>query len=191
MRLIVQGKNIEITDAIHDHVNQKIGKALKNFEYLMTKADVHLSVSSPMKKPIQQIAEVTIYASGTVIRAEENHENMYASIDLVTDKLIRQLKKYRDKKRNHASNNMERMEEWEQSLVPEDTTQGRTAELPPKVVRNKFFSMPPMSVREALDNLELVDHDFYVFCNAETGKINVVYERNHGGYGVIQPHSTS
>lgn len=189
MRLIIQGKNLDITDAINDYVNQKIGKALKNFEYLTTKADVNLSVSPPTKKPVQQTTEVTVYARGTVIRAEENHENLYASIDLVTDKLIRQLQKYKDKKRSRISVkttplNSDPVERETIQDLPED----KMPELLPKVVRNKFFAMPPMSVREALDNLELVDHDFYVFCNEETGKINVVYERNHGGYGVIQPH---
>ena len=188
MRLIIQGKNLDITDAINDYVNQKIGKALKNFEYLTTKTDVNLSVSSPVKKPIQQIAEVTVYANGTVIRAQENHENLYASIDLVTDKLIRQLQKYKDKRRNRSQARTEEHRNADPDFTSVELPADRDPELPPKVVRNKFFAMPPMSVHEALDQLELVDHDFYVFCNEDTGQINVVYERNHGGYGVIQPH---
>ena len=188
MRLIIQGKNLDITDAIHEYVNQKIGKAIKNFEYLTTKVDVNLSVSPPVKKPTQQTTEVTLYASGTVIRAEEKHENLYASIDLVTDKLIRQLQKYKDKKRSRVSIKTPLNRDMDEGELPPNLPEGKMPELLPKVVRNKFFEMPPMSVREALDNLELVDHDFYVFCNEETGKINVVYERNHGGYGVIQPH---
>lgn len=188
MRLIIQGKNIDITDAIHEYVNKKIGKALKNFEYLTTKVDVNLSVSSPVKKPTQQTTEVTVYANGTVIRAEERHENLYASIDLVTDKLIRQLQKYKDKKRNRVSVKTALDRGMDEGEIPQSLPEDKMPEFLPKVVRNKFFAMPPMSVQEAFENLELVDHDFYVFCNEETGEINVVYERNHGGYGVIQPH---
>ncbi|MBE7384501.1 MAG: ribosome-associated translation inhibitor RaiA [Leptolyngbya sp. SIO1E4] len=187
MRLLIQGKNIKITDAIHGYVDQKIGKAMEHFEGLMTEVDVKLSVPNHSKKQPQQIAEVTVYANGTVIRAEENHENLYASIDLVADKLTRQLQKYKDRRQRRSQPKESQRTDLDQSLVPTDLTQDRTPELPPKVLRNKFFAMPPMSMHEALENLQLVDHDFYMFRNAETGEINVVYERNHGGYGVIQP----
>lgn len=187
MRLVIQGRNLEITDTINDYVHQKIGKSIDHFGNLMTKVDVNLSVPRNLRGPSQQIAEVTVYVNGSVIRAQEKHENLYASIDLVADKLTRQLKRYKDKyQRRSVPKDMEG-DEWDQLPLATDMIRDRTPELPPKVVRNKFFSMPPMSVQEALDNLQLVDHDFYMFQNAETGKINVIYERNHGGYGVLQP----
>ena len=187
MKLIIQGKNIKITDSIHEYVNQKIGKAIHHFQELTTKADVKLSALVNTKKQPQQVTEVTVYAHGTVIRAKENHENLYTSIDLVADKLARQLQKYKDRRqrRNHDKDSLNG--DTDQPLVPTDLTGDRTPELPPKVVRNKFFAMPPMSVQEALDCLQLIDHDFYMFRNTETGVINVIYERNHGGYGIIQP----
>ncbi|MEO1300234.1 MAG: ribosome-associated translation inhibitor RaiA [Cyanobacteria bacterium J06636_16] len=189
MKLIIQGKNIKVTDAIHDYVDRKIGKAVNHFKGLMTEADVKLSAPVNSKKQPQQIAEVTVYAHGTVIRAEETHENLYTSIDLVTDKLMRQLQKYKDKKQKHPQVKAGSSDDVDQSLIPEDLTSDRDPVLPPRVVRNKFFTMPPMSTQEALDNLQLIDHDFYMFRNAHTGEINVIYERNHGGYGVIQPRT--
>lgn len=194
---IIQGRNIEITDAICSHVQQKLGKVIDSFQDIASKVDVNLSVPRDVKGPPQQISEVTVYASGTVIRAAENHENLYASIDLVADKLARQLKRYKDKiqgrsQRKPAHKTMPTEDvASEEAPFSADLIQGRSPELPETVVRSKFFSMPPMTIQEALDNLQLVDHDFYVFQNAQTGKINVIYERNHGGYGVIQPHKTT
>lgn len=197
-KFVIQGINLEITDAIHSHVQRKLGKVMNNFQDLANKIDVNLSVPRNSKGPARQVSEVTVYANGTVIRAEEKHENLYASIDLVADKLTRQLKRYKDRiqersQRKHpskeASLSADLTNETDgEGLLPTELAQGRTPELPATVVRNKFFGMPPMTVQEALDSLQLIDHDFYMFCNAQTNEINVIYERNHGGYGVIQPH---
>lgn len=191
MNLIIQGKNIKITDAINDYVNRKIGKAMSHSIDLTTKADIKLSAPINSRKQPQHITEVTVYAHGNVIRAEEKHQNLYASIDLVATKLTRQIQKYRDRT-NRRPQAKERLEnEVEQSLIPTNLAGDRTPELPPELVRSKFFAMPPMSTQEALDNLQLVDHDFYMFHNVKTGEINVIYERNHGGYGIIQPRTES
>ena len=191
MRLLIQGKNIEITDSIRDYVEQKISKVINSFGGSTTKVTVDLSVPANIKGQTQQIAEVTVHTSGAVIRAQEKHETLYASIDLVADKIDRQLKRYRDKRQRRAQPKTIESTNAEPMPPLPDLTQDRTPELPPKVLRNKFFAMPPMSVQEALDNLQLVDHDFYMFRNVATGEINVIYERNHGGYGVIQPRPDS
>ncbi len=190
MKLVIQGKNIDITMAIREYVNQKIEKAVSHFQALTTEVDVSLSVAkNPRINPNKHTAEVTIYANGGVIRAEESSENLYASIDLVADKISRQLRKFKERRADRKGNG-----DWKEQLVGIDlmpvgeTLVGdRQPELPADVVRTKYFTMPPMRVEEALAQLDTIDHDFYVFCNAETGQINVIYERNHGGYGVIQP----
>ncbi len=188
MKLVIQGKNIEITDAIREYVNQKIEKAVSHFQNLITEVDVHLSVARNPRVNSRQIAEVTMYLNGAVVRAEEGSENLYASIDLVADKISRQLRKYKEK-RSAKHTPAKTAEALSDQPVVTDLLQDRAPELPAQVVRTKYFAMPPMSVQEALEHLELVDHDFYVFRNAETGEINVVYERNHGGFGVIQPRN--
>ncbi len=192
MKLVIHGKNIEITEAIREYVNQKVEKAVSHFQNLTTEVDVHLSVARNPRNNSKQTAEVTIYANGTIIRAEESSETLYASIDLVADKIARQLRKYKEKRNTHKTSAPETLNEAlleeEQPLV-EDLIGERTPELPGEVVRTKYFAMPPMSVMEALEQLQLVDHDFYMFRNADTGEINVIYERNHGGYGVIHPRN--
>lgn len=190
MKLVIQGKNIEITDAIHEYVHQKIQKAVNHFQTLTTEVDVHLSVARNPRINPKQTAEVTIYANGTVVRAEESSENLYASIDLVANKIARQLRKYKEKRQDKGRTSVKATEVLpEEALQPAVLDTDREPELPNQVVRMKYFAMPPMTIQEALEQLDLVDHDFYMFRNIETGEINVIYERNHGGYGVIQPRN--
>ncbi|NJL22739.1 MAG: ribosome-associated translation inhibitor RaiA [Leptolyngbyaceae cyanobacterium SM1_3_5] len=186
MKLVIQGKNIEITDAIREYVHQKIEKAVNHFQNLTTEVDVHLSVARNPRINPRQTAEVTIYANGAVVRAEESSENLYASIDMVADKICRQLRKYKEKRQEQIQAPVKAVEVLDESAVG-DLVSDRAPSLPSQVVRTKYFAMPPMTVEQALEQLELVDHDFYMFLNAETNEINVIYERNHGGYGVIQP----
>jgi putative sigma-54 modulation protein len=188
MKFLIQGNNITVTDAIHSYVEEKLEKAVKHFQNLTTKVDVHLSVARNARISNKHKAEVTVYANGTVIRAQENSENLYASIDLVSDKISRQLRKYKEKnlnKKTHA--HIKTTDSVEEISVQENLIGDRQPELPSEVVRMKYFTMPPMTIEEALSQLQLVDHDFYMFRNKETEEINVIYMRNHGGYGVIQP----
>lgn len=189
MKLVIQGKNIEITDSIRDYVNQKIEKAVSHFQTMITEIDVHLSVARNPRINSKQVAEVTVYVNGAVVRAEEGCESLYASIDMVADKIARQLRKYKEKRREKQQPAVKTTEALSDQPVVSDLLKDREPELPPQVVRTKYFAMPPMTVQEALEHLELVDHDFYVFRNVETGEINVAYERNHGGYGIIQPRN--
>jgi putative sigma-54 modulation protein len=187
MKLVIHGKNIEITEAIREYVHQKIEKAAGHFQHLTNEIDVHLSVARNPRITPSQNAEVTLFVNGSVIRAEESTESLYASIDLVADKITRQLRKYKEKRNGSAHTRQKDSVELPEldTVATLDTT--RTPELPTEVVRSKYFAMSPMSVDEAVERLDLVDHDFYMFQNSETGQINVVYERNHGGYGLIQP----
>jgi putative sigma-54 modulation protein len=189
MKLLIQGNNIGVTEAIHDYVEQKIEKAVKHYNGMTTKVDVHLSVEKNARIPDRHKAEVTVYADGTVIRAQEGSENLYASIDLVADKIARQLRKYKerlvDKKTRAGVKTSEVVDDKE---VTTTLIGDRVPELPHEVVRMKYFAMTPMTIDEALVQLQLVDHDFYMFRNKDTNEINVIYQRNHGGFGVIQPH---
>jgi putative sigma-54 modulation protein len=165
MKLLLHGKNIEITDAIREYVHQKIEKAVSHFENFTTEVDVHLSVNRNSKVAERQVA----------------------------DKISRKLRKYKEKnfvaKKTHHSLKEQSLDNEIESeaIVDFDLVGDRSPELPEEVVRVKYFSMQPMSVKDAWEHLQMVGHDFYMFCNSETSEINVIYQRNHGGYGVIQP----
>lgn len=189
MRLVIHGKNIDITDGIRSYVNQKIERATNHFQNMINEIDVHLSVARNRSTAPQQTAEVTLFVNGSVIRAEESTENLYASIDLVADKISRKLRKLKEKRQDKART--KELNSISEAPIVSDLVGDRTPQLPEQVVRMKYFAMPPMTIQEALEHLEMVDHDFYVFRNQDTGEINVVYERNHGGFGVIQPRPTS
>jgi putative sigma-54 modulation protein len=192
MKLLIQGNNIAVTESIHDYVEQKLEKAVKHFQNITSKVDVHLSVARNSRIERKHKAEVTVFANGTVIRAQEGSESLYASIDMVADKIARQLRKYKEK---HLAKNAhirpEELVESEELVEVNELNSDRLPELPATVVRSKYFAMPPMTTEEALTQLQLIDHDFYMFHNSESNEINVIYSRNHGGYGLIQPRSDS
>jgi putative sigma-54 modulation protein len=197
MKLVVQGKNIEITDAIRTHVHQKLEKATAHFQTLINKVDVNLSVETNPRIAPSQAVEVTLYLNNAVVRAEESSESLYTSIDLVANKITRQLRKFKEKRLSQDHTSVRPIQIDTELNAPDITPQGgpdisevlnnHEPALPAAVVRTKYFAMPPMTVQEALENLELVGHDFYMFRNIETNEINVIYERNHNGFGLLQP----
>ncbi len=193
MKLLIQGRNLDVTPAIRDYTEEKISRAINHFEGLVKEADVHLSVARNPRVP-QQTAEVTVFANGLVIRAQERSENLYASIDMVAGKLSRQLRRYKDRLNDHhgaAPDGAGDAMSAEADLpAGGDLLAGREPALPEPGVRRKYFAMPAMSLEQALHQLELIDHDFYVFRDEKTGGIQVLYRRNHGGFGVIQPRES-
>jgi putative sigma-54 modulation protein len=193
MKIVLQSKNIEITDAIRDYVNQKVEKAASHFEQIMTGIDVNISVAKNPRIAASQVAEVTIYVNGAIIRAEEASEHLYASIDLVADKISRQLRKYKERnftKKDRTDTLKDLGEELDLELLDYNLTDNRAATLPAEVVRTKYFAMSKLTIEAAVAQLQQIDHDFYMYRSAETGEVNVVYRRNHGGFGVIQPRPT-
>jgi putative sigma-54 modulation protein len=193
--MLIHGRNLEVTSAIRDYTESKLNRAFNHFEGIVKEADVHLSVARNPRVP-QQTAEVTVFANGLVIRAEERSENLYASIDMVATKLSRQLNRYKDRLQHRTQGPVHRSaaaEEAGAASLPQpghSLTEGLQPELPTPAVRRKYFAMPPMALEEALHQLELIDHDFYVFRDSGSGEVQVVYRRNHGGFGVIQPKGT-
>lgn len=174
MRVTVNGKNVEITDALRGSVESKLSK-LEKFFNKDTEAKVTLAVEKN-----RQIIEVTIPINGSLLRAEETTEDMYASIDGVVDKLTRQLRKHKTKleKRNNK---------YETIRFENIPTFTEEESFEPEIVRTKRFAMKPMSSEEAVLQMELIGHSFYVFSNSETDEVNVVYKRKDGNYGLIEP----
>ena len=195
MKLLIHGRNLDITPAIKEYTETKLNRAISHFDGIVKEADVHLSVARNPRVP-QQTAEVTVFANGMVIRAQERSENLYASIDMVATKLSRQLTRYKDRLQERTQGPVHRSAAAEEAGAatlpnPGDTlTDGLEAAVPHRGVRRKYFAMPAMDLEEALHQLDLIDHDFYMFRDAATGQIQVVYRRNHGGFGVIQARDT-
>ena len=192
MKLLIHGRNLEITPALRDYTQTKLERATAHFGDAVLEADVHLSVARNPRVP-QQTAEVTVFANGTVIRAQERSENLYASIDLAAGKLARQLRRWKERHSDHhhshghsASHTPSTDVVNDESPVEESLLHGREAELPNPGVRHKYFAMPPMGLEEARRQLDLIDHDFYLFREKDSDQLQVIYRRNHGGYGVIQ-----
>ena len=187
MKLVIHGRNLEITDALHQYTELKIKRAVHHFQDTVQEIDIHLSVARN-KRVAQQSAEATVFASGIIIRAQERSENLYASIDLVSNKLCRQLKRYKERHNhnhgNHSSNSKEPL--IEESPLVNSLIEGKEVHLPDPGIRRKYFTMIPMSINEARHQLDLIDHDFYLFREKDSEELQVIYKRNHGGYGVIQ-----
>ena len=192
MKILIHGKNLELTGALKEYTEAKIEKATHHYKDIVKEADIHLSIEKNPRVSFQT-AEVTIFANGTVIRAEEKTENLYSSIDLVSNKLCRKLRKYKERNNKTIHNKQFKnkdslpIEIMESNFL--DKTffkEGTEASLPEPSIKNKYFEMNPISSEEARKQLDLIDHDFYVFRNKKNNELQVIYKRNHGGYGLIQ-----
>lgn len=173
MKFQIRGKNIQVTDALKQHVEKRLGKLDKYFD-TPPEAVVTLLVEKERHR-----VEVTIPVNGYILRGEEESTDMYSSVDQVLEKLERQMKKYKARlsKRNKT--------ESIKNITP-GSAQILEEEEVPYLVRTKRFSMKPMSPEEAIMQMNLLSHGFFVFSNAETDEVNVIYRRNDGNYGLIE-----
>jgi putative sigma-54 modulation protein len=182
MKFNIRGENLEVTNAIQEYVEKKVGKLEKYFQTTSTmEAHVNLSVYNG-----QQRIEVTIPMQDLLLRAEEKHQDLYAAIDLVIDKLERQIRKYKTKInrkfRQMGSPKYVFAELSKDSFKEEEEDSGLD------IVRTKRFDLKPMDTEEAALQMDMLGHNFFVFRNADTGETNVVYRRNDGRYGLIEPN---
>jgi len=175
MKFVIVGRNIEVTPGLKAAVEDKIGKLEK---YFNPDTEVHVTLS--VEKERQKI-EVTIPVKGSIIRSEQVSNDMYVSIDLVEEIIERQLKKYKTKlvDRHQAEASFSKMYVENEYMDDEDV----------KIVRTKRFDIKPMYPEDACIQMELLGHNFFVFCNAETDQVNVVYKRKGDTYGLIEPEN--
>ena len=179
MDLIVKGKGVEVTERLQDYVEKKVGK-LDRYLPSITEAWVELAVEGTRAAQDSQVCQVTVRANGAILRAEERSEDMFSSIDTAMDKMYRQIARYKGKRQNRWRGAgaqpeplpVELDEDFEEESI---------------IVRFKRFPMAPMDPEEAVEQMELLGHDFFVFYNPDQGQINVLYRRKDGNYGVIQP----
>lgn len=173
MKFVIVGKNIDVTEGLRTAVESKIGKLEK---YFTPETEAHVTLS--VEKERQKI-EVTIPVKGNIIRSEQVSNDMYVSIDLVEEIIERQLKKYKTKlvDQKQASNY------FKKDYIDKDFPEEEEV----KIIRTKKFDIKPMYPEDACIQMELLGHGFYVFCNAETDQVNVVYKRKGNTYGLIEP----
>lgn len=173
MRFIISGKNIEVTEGLKTAVYEKIGKLEK---YFTPDTEIHVTMS--VEKERQKI-EVTIPMKGSMVRAEQTSTDMYVSIDLVEEIIERQLRKYKNKliEQKQATINLN------QQFIDDSYEEENSI----KIIRTKKFAIKPMDPEEACVQMELLGHNFFVYRNAETDEVNVVYKRKGNTYGLIEP----
>jgi len=175
MDVLVRGRNVEVTNALKEYVEKRVGK-LDKFLDNLGEAQVTLNVENQSHK-----VEVTIPINGMILRGEEATGDMYTSVDMVVDKLEKQIEKYKGKL-------IRRRGQGDQKAVAGVAVPGEEPEEDgPVVVRTKRFPVKPMPVDEAILQMNLLGHSFFVFPNAETEQINVLYRRKDGNYGLIEP----
>lgn len=198
MHVTVTGRNIELTPSLKEYLIEKLRRAQKHFDQPLD-ATALLSVAKNPSIANSQTAEVTLKVNGTVIRGEESTENMYASIDLVADKIERQLRKYKTRywqrtggkgagKDFRPSDPV--LEEEDEYSEEDEIAVGKAItfdDQKPKIVRSKRFPLKPMKAEEAASHMDLLGHDFFMFINSETDQVNTVYHRRDGNYGLIEP----
>lgn len=187
MNLTVKGRNLVLTDAISAYAEEKIGRLGK---YLADGSRCEVEIWTEKNPSIaeNQVVEATIFTKGPVIRAREASSDIRASIDLVFDKLERQVKKYRGKLVSHQSHDTGRFAA-QGFTVPVGTEEIEEESQLPRIVKTKQFMVKPMTPEEAALQLELVGHDFFVFTNSESNETAVVYRRRDGNYGLIEAQS--
>lgn len=174
MKTIINGKNIEITEGLRERVTKKITKLNRFFD---KEAEAHVTLSV---QKLKQKAEITISYNGIVLRAEESNEDMYISIDRAVDLIERQIRKNRTRLEKRLYQNDFKVEDLSfTDEIPEEKEF--------KIVRSKRFAIKPMDVEEAILQMNLLGHEFFMFFNAETNHSNVVYKRKDGNYGLIEP----
>lgn len=173
MRMNVRGKNIEITPALREYVEKRVGKITKYFDGID-----EISAILKVEKG-QHIVEVTVPINGMLLRGEESTTDMYTSIDQVVDKIEKQIEKYKTKLARKL-----RTGTFKGELVP---NLKETEKENFKLVKTKRFAVKPMSSEEAIMQMNLIHHDFFVFMNADTEEVNVIYRRHDGNYGLIEP----
>jgi putative sigma-54 modulation protein len=178
VRLQVKGRNVEVSDSIREYAEEKLSKLERQLAD-PTRVELELAVERNPSISQNHVAEATIWTKGPILRAREASADHKASIDQLVDKLERQVKRYREKRRP-------RRVQLPEAGIPEDAV---PMDEEPRIVKSKQFAVKPMSPEEAVLQLELVGHDFFVFQNADTNDVNVVYRRRDGAYGLIEPQT--
>lgn len=190
MQLVLKGKNFVISDRIREYVEKKIGK-LDRYLPEIGEARVEITQEKTKSAKDRNVVQVTLRTNGTILRAEERSEAIYASIDAVADKIHRQIVRYKGKRidRWHGNTNKKQRQENEMLMpqLDEEIMSAIAEEQDRRIVRTKRFLINPMTEDEAIEQMELLGHNFFIFYNPNVGRINVIYRRADNNYGLLDP----
>jgi len=191
MQIVVKGKNIEVSESLRHHVERKVGK-LARYTDDMIGVQVELSTEKTRSAETRQVVQVTANAGGTLLRAEVRAGDMFAAVDGVMDKMRRQTRAYKDRLHNRQKTAASRAQPAVPPAAqeePDETEEGEEelTHIAGHIVRTKHFAVKPMSAEEAVDQMELLGHDFFVFAEARSQAIHVVYKRRDSTYGLLIP----
>ena len=189
----ISGRKISVSDGMRDRVTEKIGEALRVFEVQPMTCDVVLRVDKNPSNPERKTCETTVFVRDNVVRVVASSTDMYGAIDEAAEKVTRQLRKYKTKVIDKHKRGSRGLSHPELEAVTAETLEQliEPAEEDDQLVREKIIDLVPMTEEEALVQTDLLGHDFYVFENATTGLVNVIYHRHNGGYGIIKPRIES
>jgi putative sigma-54 modulation protein len=185
MEIVVRGRNVNVTERVQEYVEKKIGK-LERYLPIIDEARMELSQEETRSAQHRMIAQLTVRSRGKVLRAEERDQDLFAAVDLVAEKMQRQITRFKDRL---YSRGQVRGAETVRVPEPVEPTPDAVAEAEPvgSIVRTKAFPVTPMNPEEAIEQMELLGHDFFVFYNSDVNGINVLYRRRSGDYGLLQP----
>lgn len=206
MKLLVKGKNLQVSDSIQAYAEKRLGKLSKQLDDDVTRLELEIAVEKNPRVADSHVAEATIWTKGPTLRAREASHDLYASIDMVAEKLARQVLKYREKRiqyQHHGGPHAAGKGRWKGAL--QDNGSGAGELLPGyefstdvqedlmaeaeavSIIKTKQFRLGPMTPEEAVLQMSLVGHDFFMFVNAENNQTSVLYKRADGNYGLIEP----
>jgi len=186
MEILIHSRNMEVSERLQDYVERKTSR-LDRYMSELVEVRVDLAEENTRSAVERQVAQITIRdRRGTILRAEERSNDMFASVDAVVDKLYRQINRYRGKRRQNRRSGNGDFPEFE-PLPIEETILEEEEEEGYEIVRRKRFPLQPMSPQEAIDQMELLGHDFFVFFNPDEEGVNVIYKRHDGNYGLLLP----
>lgn len=208
MKLLVKGKNIDVSRRVQEYAEKRLSKLSLQLDDDVTRMELEITEEKNPRVSDNKVAEATLWTKGRALRAKESSPDVFASIDLVAEKLARQVKKYHDKRvqDRHGGPHGHERDRWKGALQDNGNGAGK---LPDgyefetqtteegmarpgsqlRIVKTKQFSLGPMSPEEAAEQMSLVGHDFFVFVNDETGDTSVLYKRSDGQFGLIEPTS--
>ncbi|MCD8316298.1 MAG: ribosome-associated translation inhibitor RaiA [Eggerthellaceae bacterium] len=193
MSITVTGRRMAITDSLRSYAEEKVSNSLKSIDADPIKCEVVLMKEKNPANPLPAVCEITVQIKGKIVRTQVNEEDMYAAIDVASAKLARQIRKYRNRivdKRiratekivDYAHEDAHPESDLDLDMIMDDLNKEKD-----EIVRVKEIEYKPLTQEEALIQIDLIGHDFFVYTDRDTNQVNVIYRREHGGYGLLKP----